>query len=107
MKRIIKLPINVVLELTLRGLLIPFGAEISYKPITEKDQARLHQFGLSMLSGIFLGYGQKPGRAWNEELIIADWERIENAERRSDIHPKVLIIRTLMFPNLLEKFAFL
>ena len=75
-------------EVDFHGPRIPFGAEVSYKPITEKDKARLHEFGSSMLSGIFLGYGQKPGGAWNEELIVLDWEQIQNAQHHSDIYPK-------------------
>ena len=43
------------------GPLIPFGAEINYKPITSKDEARLHQFGSKVLSGIFVGYDQQAG----------------------------------------------
>ena len=31
------------------GLLIPFGAKVSYKPISSKDDAKPHQFGNNML----------------------------------------------------------
>ena len=40
------------------GPLIPLGAEVNWKPISQKDKARLHAFGSSVLSGIFLGYDQ-------------------------------------------------
>ena len=35
-----------------RGPIIPFDAEVSYNPITQKDIDRLHKFGSNMLSGI-------------------------------------------------------
>ena len=34
------------------GPIIPFGAEIDYLPITDKDKARLHNFG----GNVFLEY---------------------------------------------------
>ena len=36
-----------------RGPMIPFGAQIKYKPITDQDIARLHSFGDKLLPGIF------------------------------------------------------
>ena len=46
------------------GPVIPFGAEISYKPIAPKDKDRLHQFGITVLSGIFIGYALQTGGGW-------------------------------------------
>ena len=43
------------------GPLIPFGAEVTYLPITQKDKGKLHAFGSKLLSGIFLGYSQQAG----------------------------------------------
>ena len=37
------------------GPIIPFGAMVEYRPISAKDQSRLHQFGSKVLLGIFLG----------------------------------------------------
>ena len=31
------------------GSSIPFGAKVSNKPISSKDESRLHQFGIKML----------------------------------------------------------
>ena len=70
------------------GPLIPFGAHVEYLPITEEDKARRHQFGSKMLQGIFLGYEQQSGGGWSKDLLVADWDAIENAEHVSDIHPK-------------------
>ena len=61
------------------GPLIPFGAEITYLPITDKDKSRLHHFGSKVLSGIFLGYEQQEGGGWSGDLLVLDWEEIENA----------------------------
>ena len=68
--------------------MIPFRAEITYLPITDKDKARLHQFGSKLLSGIFLGYEQQEGGGWSGDLLVLDWEEIEQAEHFSDIHIK-------------------
>ena len=71
-----------------KGPIIPFGAQIEYKPSQQSDILRLHQFGKKMLSGIFLGYAQHAGGGWTGDLIISDWEQIENATTNSDIHTK-------------------
>ena len=45
------------------GPLIPFAAKVSYKPISSKDEARLHQFGKTYASwnlhGISITYGMR------------------------------------------------
>ena len=38
-----------------------------------------------MLSGIFLGYEQQAGGGWSGNLLLADWDDIENAEAACDI----------------------
>jgi len=70
------------------GPLIPFGAEVSYLPITDKDKARTHQFGSKMLLGIFLGYDQQEGGGWSGDLLLLDWEELEHADHFSDVHIK-------------------
>ena len=37
-----------------KGPIIPFGAEVQYKPITAKDKDRLHAMGSQLLSGVFV-----------------------------------------------------
>ena len=39
-------------------------------------------------SGIFIGYEQQAGGAWNGGLRIIDWDEIENAENAGSIHIK-------------------
>ena len=70
------------------GKILPFGCEVNYKPITEKDQARTHQFGAKMLPGIFMGYDQKSGGGWTSDLPICDSDEIRNAERPSEVYIK-------------------
>ena len=41
------------------GPFIPFGTEVSFLPITDKDKARCHRLGSKKLSGFFVGYDQK------------------------------------------------
>ena len=48
-------------EQPFKGPIIPFGAQIEYKPSQQIDIQRLHQFGKKMLAGIFLGYVQHAG----------------------------------------------
>ena len=57
--------------------MIPFGADILYKPISDKDKARLTSFGAGMLSGVFIGYEQHAGGGWTGDLMVADWDEIE------------------------------
>ena len=88
------------------GPMIPFGAEITYLPITDKDKARLHQFGSKLLSGIFLGYEQQEGGGWSGDLLVLDWEEIEQAEHFSDIHIKRFKASEVETSKLSGKFRF-
>ena len=71
-----------------QGPVVPFGAQIKYNPISQKDKERVHKFGDKTLSGVFIGYAQQAGGGWSGDLIIADWEEIENADTASEIYPK-------------------
>jgi len=71
-----------------KGKILPFGCEINYKPITDKDAAKTHQFGAKMLPGIFMGYKQKSGGGWSGDVFICDSDEIKNASRFSDIYIK-------------------
>ena len=72
------------------GPIIPFGAAIEYKPISDKDQARLHKLGCKVLPGIFLGYEQKAGGGWSGDLWVVDSEELETAEHVNKVYPKRL-----------------
>ena len=57
------------------GPLIPMGAAIDYKPSSDKDSRRTHEFSASVLPGIFMGYSQQAGGGWNGDLLVLDQER--------------------------------
>ena len=75
-------------ESPLKGPIIPFGAQVEYKPSQQTDIQRLHQFGKKVLAGIFLGYVQHSGGGWTGDLLIADWQQVELATCSADIHSK-------------------
>jgi len=62
-----------------KGLIIPFGSRIKYKPSSDKDKSRLHPFQEQLLEGIFLGYDQRAGGDWSEDYLIVDTTELENA----------------------------
>ena len=61
-----------------KGPIILFGAMVEYHPISTRDQSRLHQFGKNVLPGIFLGYALIAGRIWKTDIMIADFEELED-----------------------------
>ncbi len=70
------------------GPSIPFGAHVEFLPKSQVDMARVHEFGSKMLQGIFVGYQQDSGGGWSKDLLVADWDQIENAEHVSEIQTK-------------------
>ena len=72
---------------TFDGPSIPFGTLVEYIPITAKDKSRIHQFGQKTLKGIFLGYVLRAVRGWSGDLMIADYEDLQESEA-SEIYVK-------------------
>ena len=58
------------------GLLIPFGARVSCKSISSKDESRLHSV-IKTLAGIFTGYVLRAGRGWSGEPVSTDCKHVE------------------------------
>ena len=57
--------------------LTPFGASGEYHPISTKNQARLHQFGKKVFSGMFLcAVLLCAGGSWKGVLLAADVEAL-------------------------------
>ena len=75
-------------QVNFAGPTYPFGCEIKYKPISKDDMARSHKFGDKLLPGIFLGYELQAGAGWSGDLILADWDEIQEAECFSEVYPK-------------------
>ena len=71
---------NGVLENHSRGP-VPFAAKVEYHPISVKDQSRLHQFGKTVLPGMYLGNVLIAGGIWKGDMLVADLEELENFGR--------------------------
>ena len=80
---------------SIRGPIIPFGAQVEYLLTSERDKARIHQFGKKVLPGIFLGYALIAGRIWKENILIADIEELEKLDA-SEIYPRRLSAKVLI-----------
>ena len=57
-----------------------------------------------MLSGIFVGYDQRAGGSWSEDIRIVDWDELEQAETAGEVHVKriawkeVTVLTPFRFP---------
>ena len=65
---------------TLEGPIIPFGSLVDYCPISAKDKSRIHQFGMQVLRGLFLGYALYAGGIWKGDILVADIEELETMD---------------------------
>ena len=81
-----------------KGPIIPFGSLVEYHPITAKDQSRIHQFGKTVLPGLFLGYALYAGRIWKGDVLIADLEELETMDA-SEMYSKRLNAKEVIFPK--------
>ena len=69
-----------------KGPIIPFGSLVEYHPTTAKDQSRIHQFGMKVLLGLFLGHA----------LYAGKFGRVTYA---SEIYSKRLNAEEVIFPK--------
>ena len=74
-----------------------FGAMVEYHPISAKDISRLHQFGSTVLPGIFLGYALHAGGIWKGDIVLADTEELEEIGA-SEIHATSLNAKGVLTP---------
>ena len=74
---------NIYTPLPFKGPIVPFGALVEYHPSSQKDHARIHQFGKKVLPGIFLGYDEIVGRIWKRRYSEADLENLESWMRQT------------------------
>ena len=68
---------------------IPFGAEVTYLPITHKDKKTTHQFGCKHLRGLFLGYVTTAGGGWQGDLWLIDQDDLNNAKTYGEAKQQV------------------
>ena len=87
------------------GPVIPFGSLVEYHPITAKDQSRIHQFGMKVLPGLFLGYALYAGGIWKGDVLVADLEELETMDA-SEIFSKRLNAKEVIFPKEKGEFIF-
>ena len=87
------------------GPIIPFGSLVEYHPVTAKDQSRIHQFGETVLPGLFLGYALYAGGIWNRDVLVEDPEELETMDS-SEIYSKRLNAKEVIFPKEKREFIF-
>ena len=87
------------------GPIIPFGSLVEYYPISAKDQSRIHQFGMKVLPGLFLGYALYAGGNWKGDIMVADVEELETMDA-SEIYSKRLNAKEVIFPKENGNFIF-
>ena len=75
-----------------KGPIILFGSLVEYNPTTAKDQSRIHQFGKTVLPGLFLGYALYAGGIWKGDVQVSDLEELETMDA-SEIYSKRLNAR--------------
>ena len=85
-----------------KGPIIPFGALVEYLPNSERDKARIHQFGKNVLPGIFLGYALIAGGMWKGDILIADIEELEKLAA-SENNPRSLNAKEVLITNIIRK----
>ena len=89
----------------LKRPIIPFGSSVEYHPTTAKDQSRIHQFGKTILPGLFLGYALYAGGIWKGDVLIAHLEELETMDA-SEIYSKKLNAKEVLFPKEKGEFIF-
>ena len=85
------------------GPVIPFGAMVEYHPISSRDQSRLHQFGKTVLQGIFLGHASIAVGIWKRYFLVADIEESENMDA-SEIDQRRINAKEVLTPQRCEYF---
>ena len=70
-----------------KGLINPLGSLVQYYTISARDQSRIHQFGMKVLPGLFLGYALYASGIWKGDIMVADIEELETMDA-SEIYSK-------------------
>ena len=64
----------------LDGPSIPLGTLVECIPTTAEEKSRVHQFGMKTMNGIFLGYVLHARGGWSVDLMIANYEDLQESE---------------------------
>ena len=78
---------KIVMAHCFHGMLIPFGALISYRPPPGKEGVELLKFEPRIRKGIFMGYHFHSGGRWSGDYVVLDCERYAMAESPRQCHP--------------------
>ena len=70
---------------------------VEYHPISAKDQSRLHQFGMKVQPGIFLGCVFAAG-TWQGDMMVADLEEVGQLDA-SEVHARRLSCEEVITPK--------
>ena len=85
--------------------IIPFDAQVEYLTHSEKDKARIHQFGKKVLPGIYIGYAFIAVKIWKGDILIADFEKWEKLDV-SEISPRSLNAKEVLISQKNGEFIF-
>ena len=67
-----KTPCEIRFGHSFQGPIIPFRSLVEHHPIIAKDHSRIHQFGLQVLPGLFLGCALYAEWIWKGDIWVAD-----------------------------------
>ena len=81
-----------------KGPIIPFGALVQYLPNSERDKARIHQFGKQVLPGIFPGCALIARELWKRDILVADIEELEKLDA-SEVYPRRLSAKEVLMTH--------
>ena len=69
-----------------RGAIIPFGAAITYNPLQPGHDRSLAKMGKKNRDGIFMGYDQKHGGGYTDNMWVLDGIKLANVESTDEVH---------------------
>ena len=72
--------------------------DLLFHLVLAKDQSRIHQFGKTVLPGLFFGYVLYAGGIWKGDVLVADLEELETMDA-SEIYSKRLNAKEVIFPK--------
>ena len=86
---------------TRNGPVIPFGSLVECYLNFAKDQSRIHQFGMKVLPGLFLGYALYAGGIWKGDVLVADLEELATMDA-SEIYSERLNAEEVVLQEQIE-----
>ena len=81
-----------------KGPITPFGPLVEHLPNSERDKARIHQFGKKVLPGISFGYALIAGGIWKGHILIADIEELEKLDA-SEVYTRRLNAKEVLITH--------